>query len=393
MAGQKLVKVAIMGVTGAGKSSFIRTITQRDDIVIGKGLQSETVDAASYLFSCEGINYALIDTPGFNDTKRSDQEVLAAIMKYLSEEYEMGQLLSGIIYLHPISCPRVQGSMMNQIRVLKELCGSEAFDNVLLGTTFWEEVELAKAEAREEELFSTDCFLGDMKDFGAKPTRVYQDREHCIELIQSFAVKERKALKIQRDLAKPGARLESTSAAEILSGELIALQLEQDRELDLIREEADRAEEERIRVVREREARLQREQEEVLRQRQQERERLRLQQQRDEARRRERDRQAEQSAAKERERQTQVRREMEQRTREAARLAAETKRREEQLKKEKEEVERVERRRRAEDERKRRAQQAEIERHRLTLHSRESLIRRGYGLVCLALNQVMDHRL
>jgi GTP-binding protein EngB required for normal cell division len=34
------VVVAVMGVTGAGKSSFIRRITANDEVVVGKGLQS-----------------------------------------------------------------------------------------------------------------------------------------------------------------------------------------------------------------------------------------------------------------------------------------------------------------------------------------------------------------
>lgn len=34
------VVVAVMGMTGAGKSSLIKTVTGRDDIVIGHGLKS-----------------------------------------------------------------------------------------------------------------------------------------------------------------------------------------------------------------------------------------------------------------------------------------------------------------------------------------------------------------
>jgi Fe-S cluster assembly ATPase SufC len=32
--------IAVMGVTGAGKSSFIKTVTGRDDVGVGHGLRS-----------------------------------------------------------------------------------------------------------------------------------------------------------------------------------------------------------------------------------------------------------------------------------------------------------------------------------------------------------------
>lgn len=36
------VIIAIMGVTGVGKSTFIKTITGREDIAVGHGLSSGT---------------------------------------------------------------------------------------------------------------------------------------------------------------------------------------------------------------------------------------------------------------------------------------------------------------------------------------------------------------
>ena len=36
------VIIAIMGVTGVGKSTFIKTITGREDIAVGRGLFSGT---------------------------------------------------------------------------------------------------------------------------------------------------------------------------------------------------------------------------------------------------------------------------------------------------------------------------------------------------------------
>ena len=43
------VVVAVMGVTGAGKSSFIRRVTGNDNVLIGSGLQSSEDFAVPYL--------------------------------------------------------------------------------------------------------------------------------------------------------------------------------------------------------------------------------------------------------------------------------------------------------------------------------------------------------
>lgn len=39
-AGHKEIVIAVMGVTGAGKSYFIRKVTGREDIDVGDGLES-----------------------------------------------------------------------------------------------------------------------------------------------------------------------------------------------------------------------------------------------------------------------------------------------------------------------------------------------------------------
>ena len=41
--GKEKILVAVMGVTGAGKSTLIRTATGRDDVIVGDGLKSCTL--------------------------------------------------------------------------------------------------------------------------------------------------------------------------------------------------------------------------------------------------------------------------------------------------------------------------------------------------------------
>ncbi|KAF2746414.1 hypothetical protein M011DRAFT_478035 [Sporormia fimetaria CBS 119925] len=211
--------VAVMGVTGAGKSTLIQRITQNRNIVIGHGLKSETQKTTAYQFRHGRRVYTLVDCPGFNDTIRSDQDVLEDITSWLSQNYGSGQLLSGIIYLHPISDTRVQGSTMTQFRVFKELCGDAFYSNIVLGTTFWSKVCAAEGEARERQLFSTRGMLGDMRDLGAEVVRVSEDRSECLRLIERFTGKTRTGMRVQKELAKSGsaANFMSTSAGKLLS--------------------------------------------------------------------------------------------------------------------------------------------------------------------------------
>ena len=45
---EKEIIIAVMGVTGAGKSTFIQTATQNKDVIIGHGLESETKITKGY---------------------------------------------------------------------------------------------------------------------------------------------------------------------------------------------------------------------------------------------------------------------------------------------------------------------------------------------------------
>ena len=70
-----------MGVTGAGKSTFIQTATQNKDVIIGHGLESETEITKGYDLKHKGTKFVLVDCPGFNDTERSDEEILDDIVQ------------------------------------------------------------------------------------------------------------------------------------------------------------------------------------------------------------------------------------------------------------------------------------------------------------------------
>ncbi|KAF2663212.1 hypothetical protein BT63DRAFT_461594 [Microthyrium microscopicum] len=208
------VLVAVVGVTGSGKSQLIQTITQDDSIVIGHNLKSETNAVAQYDFSAKGVNFKLIDTPGFDDTDLDDEDVFRMISKWLEGSYRKGQQLTGIIYLNRIIDTRQKGSAIRNLRMFKKLCGKNNFKNIILGITFWDkEPDLHVAEAREKELRKTPEFWGDMIAQGSRVERIPNEREACINLLLSLAPNEKVTLCIQSELVDQGLSLEETAAA------------------------------------------------------------------------------------------------------------------------------------------------------------------------------------
>ena len=80
------------------------------------------------------------DTPGFDDTTRSDTDVLKNIVHWLGAMRKRRIKLSGIIYLHRITDNRLGGVAWRNLCMLHSLVGADKMANVLLVSTRWEEV-------------------------------------------------------------------------------------------------------------------------------------------------------------------------------------------------------------------------------------------------------------
>ncbi len=97
----------------------------------------------------------VVDTPGFDDTWRSDAEILTEITEFLATQYMLKIPLKGIIYLHQIHENRMRGSARNFLEMFRLLCGEHALKNVVMVTTRWDQIEpqqRGEALRREQEL-------------------------------------------------------------------------------------------------------------------------------------------------------------------------------------------------------------------------------------------------
>ncbi|RSL67661.1 hypothetical protein CEP53_002877 [Fusarium sp. AF-6] len=216
------VFIAVMGVTGSGKSSFISTCSGKR-VKIGHRLEACTTTVDVYpctLF--EDRTVYLIDTPGFDDTDKSDNEVLREIAAWLADSYQNKILLHGIIYLHRITDVRMQGSAKRNLGLFRELCGEDALQKVILATTMWDKVSGEEGYRREAELMDTQEFWGWMVDKGSKVHRHYNTKDSAMKIIGQLANHDKKFVTdLQRQLVDEGRTLDQTSAGKELQSELL----------------------------------------------------------------------------------------------------------------------------------------------------------------------------
>ncbi|KAL4265829.1 hypothetical protein AB1N83_003897 [Pleurotus pulmonarius] len=94
------VLIAIMGATGSGKTTFVN-MASGDNLAVGGDLESCTsVVQLSKPFRLDGRRAILVDTPGFDDTRTSDTDVLAMIAAFLSTTYEEGKIQDEMVDQH-----------------------------------------------------------------------------------------------------------------------------------------------------------------------------------------------------------------------------------------------------------------------------------------------------
>jgi hypothetical protein len=182
-----------------------------------------TMKVGVYHFEHKGKRIFLIDTPGFDDTNRSDSEVLKDVAFWLAAAYTKSTQLAGILYLHRISDVRMAGSALRNLRMFKQLCGSTNLNSVILATTHWKSVDEATGREREQELIATEEFWGGMVEKGSTVVRHDGTKQSALNIISSLVDKKiRITLEIAKQLIDQKRELSDTDAGQALQQELIA---------------------------------------------------------------------------------------------------------------------------------------------------------------------------
>ncbi|KAF4965618.1 hypothetical protein FSARC_6605 [Fusarium sarcochroum] len=219
------VIVLVMGLTGAGKSTFIERLTDQD-AGIGHTLMSETSRLGLYCHVFGNRRVFLVDTPGFDDSRCMDTAIFKDIAFLLSQAYINGVRLGGILYLHRITDNRATGSAMRSFQLLHKICGIEGAKFARLVTTMWDEISVesslySRAMEREEELKSTEGCWGWMSDRGSRIQRCMATRASALSALSSLLavsdVQGPAVLQLQQELIDENKDLDDTAAGIELS--------------------------------------------------------------------------------------------------------------------------------------------------------------------------------
>ncbi|KAH8800296.1 P-loop containing nucleoside triphosphate hydrolase protein [Xylogone sp. PMI_703] len=228
--------IAVMGVTGSGKSTFISLLA--DQVVkVGHSLMSCTTEVGVYSFKYdENRTVYLIDTPGFDDTTRSDTDILKDIAFFLSTVYSNEVKLAGIIHLHRITDPRMGGSALKNLYMLQRLCGDRGLSSVILATTMWGALESTESGKeiglqREQELRKPK-FWGSMIERNSEIVRHDGTVDSARAIIGLLVDRGRDVvLDIQVQLVDENKTLDETSAGRYLHRELLEARKRFEREM------------------------------------------------------------------------------------------------------------------------------------------------------------------
>ena len=133
------------------------------------------------------------------------------------DSYKQRIKLTGIIQLYSIADARMRGTPLRNLKMFEELCGSDGLANVILTTTFWNQVIPDVGSQREEQL---KCdFWAEMIRNGCKVARFdpwsYETAWKIIDLL-NIAAPCRHALKVQIQIVDEKKNLSKTSAFGVL---------------------------------------------------------------------------------------------------------------------------------------------------------------------------------
>jgi predicted GTPase len=172
----------------------------------------------------------LIDTPGFNDSKRRDVDVLQDLTFWLFNTYQDGIKLHGLIFMHQITDNRMYGTSHKYLAFFKELCGQRCFPRVVLVTTMLDKVKENEKTEKQRELQKEE-YWGDMLRQGSKMRENGNTHESAIAILKEIIEENDDiTLAIQEEMLT-GARLEDTGAGRVLFAELTQEQENYKRDL------------------------------------------------------------------------------------------------------------------------------------------------------------------
>lgn len=160
---------------------------------------------------------AVVDCPGFDDSVKSDTEILSLISELVATQYSIGMKLWGVIFLQRITDIRFQGSAQNVLSVFRQLVGDDALPNVVLATTQWSRVtddDIPAALDREQQL--RDQYWREMLSKNSMTTRFEGTKASAEGIVAQLIGRQHVVLQLQKELVDKKMSLGKTGAGSLL---------------------------------------------------------------------------------------------------------------------------------------------------------------------------------
>jgi len=227
------ILIALMGLTGSGKSQIIDSLTgQKARATTSLKSCADEVSAYRVLgHEKYGNKLVLVDTPGFNATYNSDKQILEMISKWMAKTYKRLVTLTGIFYVHRITDIQVSEIAHHNLCMFAELCGDKCARNVMFVTTMWDKArDMAAAEKKEAAL--KERYWRTMIYHGASVGRFHiNGPDSPWELVDKMTQRNQlgQALRLQEEMVDEKKRFHETNARKALSYDLQKLLLKQSK--------------------------------------------------------------------------------------------------------------------------------------------------------------------
>ena len=141
----------------------------------------------------------MIDTPGFDDSQRSDSDVVIEISACLTAQAAMGVRLLGIVYIQDITVARMRRSLKRELDMMKKIVGKKNYRHILLVTTKWgDSSRLREFEGRQHAL--EDDYWSDMIDGRASVHRFDGSTDSARSIVAQLNFGVSVELELQRQL-------------------------------------------------------------------------------------------------------------------------------------------------------------------------------------------------
>jgi hypothetical protein len=152
------------------------------------------------------------------------------------QRYDAHRKLSGLIFFQRISDPRFGGQSSRNLRMFRNLCGTETYKNVVVVTTFWDNAGLEQQAARREEELKSTAFK-DLVNGGARFMRHDCTTESAQRVLQHILTLMPANVQIQKEIRLDGRSLENTSAGSVYREEMKKILAKHNREVEELKSE------------------------------------------------------------------------------------------------------------------------------------------------------------